>query len=108
MIDVPWWTPQITGQEYQLIKEVLDSNFLNDGDVTLRFEKEIAKHVGAKYAIAVTSGTAAIFLALAGAGIVPGDEVIVPDVTFIATANAVTLTGAKPVMVDIDPLSLNI
>jgi len=105
---IPWWSPQITGKEYQLIKEVLDSNFLNDGDVTTRFEQEIAKRVGVKHAIAVTSGTSAIFLALAGVGIGPGDEVIVPDVTFIATANAVTLTGARPVLVDIDPLSLNI
>jgi len=105
---IPWWSPKITGQEYQLIKEVLDSNFLNDGAITTKFEQEIAQRVGVKHAVAVTSGTAAIFLALTGVGIGPGDEVIVPDVTFIATANAVTLTGAKPVLVDIDPLNLNI
>lgn len=105
---IPWWSPKITGQEYTLIKEVLDSNFLNDGDITTRFEQEIAQRVGVKHAVAVTSGTAAIFLALVGVGVGPGDEVIVPDVTFIATANAVTLAGAKPVLVDIDPLSLNI
>jgi perosamine synthetase len=105
---IPWWSPQIAGQEYALIQEVLDSNYLNDGEVTTRFEQEIARLVGVKYAVAVTSGTTAIFLALAGIGVGPGDEVIVPDVTFIATANAVTLTGAKPVLVDIDPLSLNI
>jgi perosamine synthetase len=89
------------------VREVLDSNYLNDGDVTTRFEQEVAQLVGAKHAVAVTSGTIALFLALAGVGVGPGDEVIVPDVTFIATANAVMLTGARPVLVDIDPATLN-
>ena len=96
---IPWWSPQITGQEYALVKDVLDSDYLNDGDVTTRFEQEVAQLVGAKHAVAVTSGTIALFLALAGVGVGPGDEVIVPDVTFIATANAVMLTGARPVPV---------
>jgi perosamine synthetase len=94
-------------EEYTLVREVLDSNYLNDGDVTTRFEQEVAQLVGAKHAVAVTSGTIALFLALAGVGVGPGDEVIVPDVTFIATANAVMLTGARPVLVDIDPATLN-
>jgi perosamine synthetase len=106
--DIPWWSPQITGQEYALVKDVLDSNYLNDGDVTTRFEQEVARLVGAKHGVAVTSGTVALFLALAGVGVGPGDEVIVPDVTFVATANAVVLTGAKPVLVDVDPATLNI
>ena len=97
----------MTGQEYTAIKSALDSNYINEGDVTTRFEQEVARLMGVKHAIATTSGTAAIFLALAGVGVGPGDEVIVPDVTFIATANAVMLTGAKPVLVDIDPLTLN-
>lgn len=105
---IPWWVPQITDLGYRLIKDVLDSNFINDGEVTTRFENEIARRVNAKHAVAVTSGTSAIFLALAGFGIGHGDEVIVPDVTFIATANAVTMTGAQPILVDIAPLSLNI
>jgi perosamine synthetase len=105
---IPWWAPKITGQEYVLIKDVLDSNYLNDGDITTRFEKEVARLIGAKYAVAVTSGTAALFLALAGLGVGPEDEVIVPDVTFIATENAVMLAGAKPILVDIDPVTLNL
>lgn len=105
---IPWWSPQITGQEYILVKDVLDSNFLNDGDVTTRFEQEIAKLLCVKYAVAVTSGTAALFLALAAVGVGPGDEVIVPDVTFIASANAVKAAGAEPILVDIDPITLNI
>ena len=104
---ISWWVPQVGTREYDLIREVLDSNFLNDGEVTTRFEQQIAALLGAKHAVAVTSGTAALFLALAASGIGHGDEVIVPDVTFIATANAVTLAGATPVLVDVDPATLN-
>jgi len=98
----------MTGAELALVEEVLASNYLNDGEVTERFEREIARLLGVRHAVAVTSGTSAIFLSLAALGVGPGDEVIVPDVTFIATANAVSLTGARPVLVDIDPRSLNI
>ncbi|MBI3416688.1 MAG: DegT/DnrJ/EryC1/StrS family aminotransferase [Verrucomicrobia bacterium] len=105
---IPWWSPQLAGTEQHLIAEVLASNYLNDGEVTSRFECEVAALVGAKHAVAVTSGTTALFLALAALGVGPGDEVIVPDITFIATANAVKLAGATPVLVDVDPLTLNI
>lgn len=105
---IPWWSPQMTGSEYALVKDVLDTNYVNEGDVTALFEQSIAKLVGARYAVSVTSGTIAIFLSLAALGVGPGDEVIVPDVTFIATANAVRLAGANPVLVDIDPSTLNI
>jgi perosamine synthetase len=88
------------------VAEVLDSNYLNEGEVTARFEKTLAELIGCKHVVAVTSGTSAIFLALAALGIGKGDEVIVPDVTFIATANAVTMTGARPILVDVDPLTL--
>ena len=106
--DIPWWNPQVGPNEYANLHDVLDSNYLNDGDVTTRFEREIATLVGAKHAVGVTSGTSALFLSLAALGIGQGDEVIVPDITFIATANAVTLTGAVPVLVDVDPATLNI
>lgn len=105
---IPWWTPQMTGNELERIKGVLDSNYLNEGEVTAEFERRIAERVGARHAVAVTSGTIAIFAALAAAGVGNGDEVIVPDLTFIATANAVTLTGATPVLVDIDPATLTL
>jgi perosamine synthetase len=105
---IPWWMPEIGPKEYDLVKGVLDSNYLNDGDVTERFERKLSGLLGVKHVVAVTSGTTAITLALAGLGVKAGDEVIVPDLTFIATANAVTLTGAKPVLVDIDPETLNI
>jgi len=105
---IPWWVPEIGPKEYDLIKGVLDSNYINDGDVTEEFERRLAELLGVKYVVAVTSGTTAITLALAGLGVGAGDEVLVPDVTFIATANAVKLAGAKPVLVDIDPRTLNI
>lgn len=99
---IPWWVPQMTGGEMEMIRAVVDSNYLNEGEVTERFEAAVATRVGCRHAIAVTSGTIAIFAALVGVGVRRGDEVIVPDLTFIATANAVTLAGATPVLVDVD------
>lgn len=95
------------GNEWPFIQRVLESQYINEGDVTTEFENEIAELVDAKHAIATTSGTAAIFLGLAAVGIGHGDEVLVPDVTFIATANAVTLAGATPILVDVAADSLN-
>lgn len=103
---IPWWVPELAGTELDHLKAVLDSNYLNDGDLTRQFEREFAELVGAPYAVAVTSGTAAITLGLMAAGVGPGDEVLVPDMTFIATANAVRLAGARPVLVDVDRATL--
>src|SRR5438105_1098121 len=105
---IPWWLPDVAAEEREAVGRVIDSNYLNEGEVTAEFERRFAEMVGAGHAVATTSGTAAIFLALAGLGVGAGDEVIVPDVTFIATANAVTLTGATPVLVDVDADTLNI
>lgn len=104
----PWWQPEIGEEEKKLILQVLDDNYPNEGTLATEFERVIAKLVGAKYAVAVTSGTAAMFLSLKACNIGPGDEVIVPDLTFIATANAVDMCGAVPVLVDIEPETLNI
>jgi len=98
----------MTGNELALLKAVLDSNFLNDGEVTEEFARKIATLTDAKFGIGVTSGTAAIYLSLVALGVTRGDEVIVPDMTFIATANAVSMTGARPVLADVDPGTLNI
>lgn len=104
---IQWWTPVIGEMESSLVLDVLKSHYVNEGDVTTDFEKRLAALVGAKHAVATSSGTAALFLSLAGVGVGPGDEVIVPDITFIATANAVSLTGAHPVLVDVDRRTLN-
>ena len=105
---IPWWVPQVGAEERDLLLRVVDSNYLNEGDVTAEFERKAADMFGAAHGVATTSGTSALFLALAALGIGHGDEVIVPDVTFIATANAVTLTGATPVLIDVNPDTLTI
>jgi perosamine synthetase len=105
---IDFWTPQFGAEEKESVARVIDSGFLNDGEVTAQFERQMAALLGCKHAVATTSGTTAIFLALAGLGVGPGDEVIVPDVTFIATANAVTLTGAKPILADVEPKRLTL
>lgn len=100
--------PKIEKEDYEFIHKALDANYVNEGKLVSQFENKIANLLNVKYAIAVTSGTMAIFLALKSAGIGYGDEVIIPDITFIATANAVNLCGAKPVLTDVNPLNLNI
>ena len=106
--DYPWWQPVIGPNEKDLIFQVLNDNYPNEGALATEFEKVIAQKIDVKHAVAVTSGTAAMFLSLKACDIGPGDEVIVPDLTFIATANAVDMCGAEPVLVDIKSVSLNI
>lgn len=108
MAKYPWWTPQSGEEEIRGVTEVIRSQYLNEGEVVEKFERTIASLVGSRHAIATTSGTSALFLALKAKGIGPGDEVLVPDITFIATANAVALTGATPVLVDVDENSANL
>lgn len=103
-----WFGPEVSDPEVDAITKVLRSGYINDGEVTKEFEKQIASFLGIKHCVAVTSGTAAITLALIGLGIGPGSEVIVPDLTFIATANAVRLAGATPILADIEPDRFNI
>jgi perosamine synthetase len=102
-ISIPWFSPKTVGGELTRLQGVLERNFFNDGPLTQEFQDRIAGIAGTRYAVAVTSGTAAISLALMAAGVGAGDEVIVPDLTFIATANAVRLTGASVKLVDIEP-----
>jgi len=96
----------MAGGETAMLTKVVASGYLNDGDLTDALARRLAEKLGVPHAVAVTSGTAAIACALFALGVGAGDEVLVPDVTFIATANAVTLTGARPVLVDVEPVSL--
>lgn len=105
---IAWWQPELGEEEREQVLAVLRSNYINDGDVTKQFAQTIAKLTGAKFGIGVTNGTSAIYLSLMALNIGHGDEVIVPDITFIATANAVSMTGATPVLVDVVPDTLNI
>jgi len=94
-------------EEAQAVSEVIRSGWMTMGPKTFEFEKEFAEYVGAQHAIAVCTGTAALHLSLEAAGIRAGDEVLLPTTTFTATAEAVTYLGARPVLVDIDPVSMN-
>lgn len=105
---IDWFRPELTGLEEQRVIAVLRSGFINDGPVTREFENRVAELIDVKHCVAVTSGTAAISLALMATGIGSDDEVIVPDLTFIATANAVRMTGASVRFVDIEPLRFGI
>jgi perosamine synthetase len=105
---IAWFGPHLTGRELERLRDVLDRQYVNDGPLAREFERRIAALVGTRHAVAVTSGTAAITLALMAAGIRPGDEVLVPDLTFAATANAVRLTGADVKLVDVEPIRFGI
>lgn len=100
----PEW-PYYDDAERQALLEVLESRvwWRTPGTRTLQFEQEFAAYHQARYGIAVTNGTAALEVALTALGVGAGDEVIVPDFTFIATASAVLFTGALPVLVDVTP-----
>lgn len=100
--------PSIDKKEERAVAAVLKSGFLVQGKTVAHFEELVARYVGIKHAVAVSSGTSAIHLALLALNVGPGDEVIVPDYTFPATANAVELCGAKTVLADIDPATFNI
>lgn len=95
--------PDVGETEVAALAEVIASGQLTMGPTVAEFEAAIARAVGTAHAAAVSSGTAALHLALLALGIGPGDEVLVPAYTFPATANAVALCGARPVLVDIDP-----
>ena len=95
-------SPYITDEEIELVRKVLLSGRLAAGPVVKEFEEEFAKFIGVKHALAVANGTIALELILKALGIGPGDEVIVPDFTFIATASTVLMVGAKPVFADIE------
>ena len=101
-----FWEPIIGSQEIKNIKKALDLNWPNEGYFTHLLEKKIEKLLKVKHAVCVTSGTISIFLALKSLGIKEKDEVIVPDITFGATAMAVKLTGAKLVLVDVNENNL--
>lgn len=100
--------PLIEEDDIEEVVAALKSGWLAKGPKTMEFEKQFASYVGAKYAVALNSCTAALHLSLVAAGIGPGDEVLTTPMTFAASANVVIHTGAKPVFVDIDPLTMNI
>jgi len=106
--DINLSRPDITQAEIDAVCEVLGSLNLSLGPKLDEFEKALAEYIGRKRAVAVNSGTSGLFLCMKALGIGPGDEVITTPFTFIASATPIMMAGAKPVFIDIDPVSLNI
>lgn len=101
--------PEFAGREWEYVKECIDTGWVSSvGKFVDRFEAQLAEFTGATRAIAVANGTAALHVCLLLAGVRPGDEVLIPALTFIATANAVSYAGAVPHLVDSEPRSLGI
>lgn len=101
---IPVMTPQLNGKELKYVTECITTGWISSqGAFVKRFEKDFSAYCGAPHGVAVSNGTVAIHLALAALGVGEGDEVIVPDLTFAASINAVIYCGATPVIADVDP-----
>jgi UDP-4-amino-4,6-dideoxy-N-acetyl-beta-L-altrosamine transaminase len=105
---LPYGHQWIDGEDIKAVTETLQGDWITQGPKVEEFEKKVAEYCGAKYAVAVSSGTAALHAACAVAGISPGDEAVTTPLTFAATANAVIYCGGRPVLADIKPDTLNI
>jgi perosamine synthetase len=103
---IPYGRQTITEQDIHAVLDVLQADYLTTGPTIEAFETQFSEYVGSSYAVAVSSGTAALHAAMFAIGIGPGDEVIVPPITFAATANAVVYQGATPVFADVSPDTL--
>jgi aminotransferase in exopolysaccharide biosynthesis len=100
---IPLHRPVFEGNERQFLIDCIDSNFVSSvGAKVTEFEEKVAEFTGSKYAIATVNGTAALHVAIQLSGVKPGDEVISQALTFIATCNAISYAGAKPLFVDVD------
>ena len=107
-IDIPLIRPWLDDREIEASRRVLSSGWVTQGQEVVHFEQEFASAVGAPYACAVSSCTAALHLALAALGIGPGDEVIIPSHTFVSAAAVILHRGATPVFAEIDPATFNL
>jgi dTDP-4-amino-4,6-dideoxygalactose transaminase len=105
---IPIARPSFGLEEEAAVLEVIRSGWVSQGPRVAEFERRFAEYVGAAHAVAVSSCTTALHLALLAAGVKPGDEVLCPSLSFIATANVIAYVGATPIFVDIDPSTYNI
>lgn len=102
---IPLCVPAIQGNEWEYLKACLDTGWVSSvGAFVDRFERDLAAYTGTRYAVATTSGTAALHIALLVAGVEPDDEVLVPTLTFIAPVNAIRYVGAWPIFIDAEPV----
>lgn len=107
-VNIPYGKQWLDAKDIKAVVGVLKSDFITQGPTIDQFEKSLAKYVGSKYAVAFANGTAALHGACKAAGIENGDEVIVPTLSFVASANCVLYSHAKPILVDIDETTLTI
>lgn len=105
---LPFHVPMIEQEEISAVVEALQSGWISTGPKTKCFEEAFARFIGARHALAVNSGTAALHLSLDSIGLREGDEVLVPTLTFTATAEVVTYFRARPVLIDVEPLHFNL
>ena len=106
---IPVCEPNIGEDELKNVTEAVRTGWISSaGEFVEKFEKEFARFLGVKHAISTSSGTTALHLALSALGVKPGDEVIIPDLTFVATAHAIRHCFAKPVLVDVTRLYLSL
>ena len=107
-ISVPFVIPIITKEDKSVVSKALDSVLLTDGPKLREFEKMFSKYTNSSHSIGVSNATSALILSLKSCGIGKGDEVIVPNLTFVATASAILHCGATPVLADVEIDTMNI
>jgi perosamine synthetase len=101
---IPLSVPYLNGNEWKYVKDCLDTGWISSaGSYVNQFEQMVADYAGAKYGVACMNGTVGLHIAQMLAGVVPGDRVIAPNITFIATLNAIKYTGANPILIDVNP-----
>jgi len=106
--NINWWEPKIGNTEIGKIRNVIKKNFLSEGKLTKEFENKIKKFLNVKYCVLTSSGSAALYLSLKALNIKKGDQVLVPNITYVATVNAIKLAGATPKIVDVDKKNLSL
>lgn len=105
--EILWFIPVLDSADSEAVRQTVVRGFVNEGPENRAFEKELTAYFDVPYAVTMPSCTTSIALALKALGVGHGDTVLVPTVTFIGTASAVRLTGAEPILVDVDPVSFN-
>ena len=105
---IPFFKPWISTEDIKYVSNTLNQRWLTNGPQLKKFEKIFSRFIQSKFSIGVGSATHALHLAVKSIGVAQGDEVILPTFTFAATLNSVLYSGAKPVLVDVDPFTFNI